>query len=567
MTIPVAYTLGLVVLLLARHVFLVLPGSGNPWLAAFGLLTMLVPAAMTHAATRVRSRRVGSLLLRMAPALLPSLYAVLLAPLGWLDMADTWSGGSPLALLGLLVLPLLAAELLRVFAEVRFIGHQEQLESTWPLLRPRIAFLAMFTLPWLVLAIAGELVEDRPLGVFLLGTNTGMTVGTLAFAVGVGVLLPLAFRYTMGLSRRLPEPVGTELRATAAALGFRGSTVFLLDSGLRSVNALMIGPLPWPRYLVLTDGLLAILDVQALRGVVAHEVGHAQAGHPALLLALFVVAPLLLSSVGQHFAPSADQLGWQIGGGAAALLFAWWALRRVSHRFEHEADVLSAIALGGADPCIRALTRVGEVVQGETAKATMLHPSERDRIEVLRRFAEEPEFRARFALRGLRLRRAILALMTIAFCVAGVGAYAAWPCERAAISFGSGRLRTAHEQALAVGSDVTAGQLEWWTQFREDLDAAYDIAGPVDASRDELRDRLAGEGWRRGVETLVARGGAAARPWMVLATEDRGRSPLRRCVRLYCEAAADSDIAMMEAVSSHLRGMDLPPELRNVFAQ
>ena len=39
------------------------------------------------------------------------------------------------------------------------------------------------------------------------------------------------------------------------------------------------------------------------------------------------------------------------------------ALRRVSHRFEHEADVLSAIALGGAEPCIRALQRVGQAVR------------------------------------------------------------------------------------------------------------------------------------------------------------------------------------------------------------
>ena len=47
-------------------------------------------------------------------------------------------------------------------------------------------------------------------------------------------------------------------------------------------------------------------------------------------------------------------------------------LRAVAHRFEHEADVLSAIALGGAEPCIRALVRVGQVVQQEPERASLL---------------------------------------------------------------------------------------------------------------------------------------------------------------------------------------------------
>lgn len=565
MTIPFAYTLGIVVLVLARYVFFVLPGSGNVLLAALGLCGMALPALLTMAAGRARTPRRSNVLSRLAPALLPSLYALLLAPCGWLDLADRWSGDSHLAWIAILLGPLALGEVARTVAEVRCVQANEKLESGWPLLRPRLAFLVMFTLPWVALALLGDLLRDTSLGVFLLSTNTGMTIGTLAFAVGIGVLLPLVFRFAMGLSRRLPEPCGTELRATAAALGFRGNAVLLLETGMRTVNALMIGPLPWPRYLVLTDGLVAILDVHALRGVVAHEVGHAQAGHPAMLLAVFVVSPLLLASAGQHVSPTSIDFVWKAAIAVAVCLLGWWTLRRVSHRFEHEADVLSAIALGGAEPCIRALTRVGEIVQGETATATTLHPSERDRVDLLRRFASEPEFRARFALRGIHLRRAIVALIVISLGTAAWGVVRAWPCERAFWLFGTGRLQEASMQARSVGSDLTEGQLERWTEFVQELDAACAIVGAVDADWDTLRDRLAEGGWQRGVAALVANGGAAARPWMVLATEDRSRSPLRQCVRIYCEAAAAADLARMDEVAAHLRGFDLPPELRKVF--
>ena len=144
--------------------------------------------------------------------------------------------------------------------------------------------------------------------------------------------------------------------------------------------------------------------------------------------------------------------------------------------------------------------------------------------------------------------------------------YRAWPYERAAHRFYNGDLAGARAQADVVGVDVPAGQWEWWQHFRQDLDAAQAIAG-AGGEWEQLQPRLAAEGWRRGIEVLVSDGPAAARPWMSLATEDEARSPLRRCVLLFCEAAVNADLEGMDAAAAQVRALGVPTELASVFAQ
>ena len=410
MSIPFSYAIGLAVVLLARELLSVLPGSGNAVVALFGMLLLAAPALFEWLSAK-RARRFGSgdrtarTAGRAAVASLPACYLIVLGPCGWLDVLDRWSGESELAAALLLLAPLFTAEIARLWVEVA-TAPDDDVVAVRIHARSRLAFVCVFTLPWFVLGIGADLLEShRTIYGFVVGTSAGLTICAIALIVSMGFALPLALRFLFGLRRDLPAHIADDVRRTAAALGFPGRAVLWLDSGMRHVNALLLGPLPWPRYLVLTDGLMAALDVGALRGVVAHEVGHAQAGHPALLLALFVVTPMLLFNVAQPFEPS------QIGVVGATITFAvagvaaWWLLRRVSHRFEHEADVLSALALGGAEPCISALQRVGQVVQQEPDRASMLHPSENARVALLRRFAADPEYRARFTLRGMRSRR------------------------------------------------------------------------------------------------------------------------------------------------------------------
>ncbi len=567
MNLPVAYLIGLCVALFAYVQELVLPGAGKPWLAAAGMLLLSLPALLVITAARCRQRagerdRTARWLQRAAVAALPTCYFVVAVPLGWLDVADRVAGDRATALAALSLGPLFVAEVARLIAESRAIAAHEGRAAV---LRSRLALTVVFTMPWLLLGVAADLLSGhRPTYAFVLGTSSGMTLGAIAFVLVVSAGLPLVFRVLFGMRRDLPAAIAADVRQTAAALGFPGRAVLWLDSGMRHVNALLLGPLPWPRYLVLTDGLMTALEPQSLRGVVAHEVGHAQAGHPALLLALFVVAPLLVANAAQQYEPERFDPLVAVAIAVPLLTVAAWLLRRVAYRFEHEADVLSAIALGGADPCIGALQRVGKVVQQDPERAGLLHPSERDRVLVLRRFAEDHEFRARFALRGLHLRRAIAAALVGAALVAGWSWYRTWPYEQALLHFHTGDFAAAQRQVELVGGEVPGNRWRWWTTFREELDAAIAIAGE-DGDWDEVRPRLASEGWAHGLAVLRSAGPTAARPWLALATVDADRSPLRRSLLRYCEAARDGDSERMEVILAHIESIGCPVEVRTAI--
>jgi hypothetical protein len=375
------------------------------------------------------------------------------------------------------------------------------------------------------------------------------------------------FRWLFAL-RPIAEPIGQELRQAAAALGFPGGRVLQLDSGYRTVNALMLGPLPWPRYVVLSDGLLSALgyDLNALKGVVAHEVGHAQAGHPGMLILLFLVAPLLLSNVAPWIDVESVDIVWLVLAGLIGLIFAWRLVRAVGHRFEHEADVLSAIALGGAESCIRALQRVGHVLQQDPDTASLLHPSERKRIALLQNFANDAAFRARFALRGLWLRRALVTLLLASAAVAGACWYQVAPVEEAKFLYQTGKLAEARACAERIGGAVPSGSWQTWQMFRDDLEAAVTLA-PAGGDWRDVQPRIAKEAWLRGTEVLVAQGPAAARSWIALAVGRGPQDPLRESVLLYCNAAQKNDLATMERLTAHVRSLGVPTELAPVFGR
>jgi hypothetical protein len=71
--VPIGYALGIVAMLLVRDLFLVLPNSGNPAIAAQGLLLMLLPAICAKARKRARTPKGRRVIERLAASSLPAL--------------------------------------------------------------------------------------------------------------------------------------------------------------------------------------------------------------------------------------------------------------------------------------------------------------------------------------------------------------------------------------------------------------------------------------------------------------------------------------------------------------
>jgi hypothetical protein len=366
-----------------------------------------------------------------------------------------------------------------------------------------------------------------------------------------------------------PELKFSSLRATASALGFRPHRVLMLPTGARAMNAMMVGPLPAGRFLCLTDGLLQTLDTRSLSGVVAHEIGHARMGHPAILLLLAVMLPLLLLAPLHLVDLDRVDVLLQVGLFAVAVTVVWAGVRALAHRFEHEADVASVRALG-AEPCSRALIVVSRLAlpvgRHWAGRLSSFHPDERQRLEVMRRYEQDPGFREWFDRRGRVLRGWVLAVAGVALLAAGWSWSAEWRYERVFVSFHSGDVVAAREHYAEVG-DVPERWREPWRRLGEMLAVANQLA-PDARDWPTARAAFDATGWRRGEQVLLTNGPAAARPWFSLANEANERpSPIELAIEVYCDAVAEGDFERRDRALAIVHRLGVPAGLEAAFTQ
>jgi Zn-dependent protease with chaperone function len=595
LALPTVLLLGFLVLFGSLTLNPPLPGSGSLASVLWTALLWPLPSLLVAIGLRrLHSRLCGGdrtglhprVWLRLSALATPAVIYLVAVPGGWFDMAWRWAGSSHLASIGLLALPLVVIEiprlLLAAVAQVWLDGDSVSgtlprelpgFLDLWPVLRLRLAWPLLMVMPCTVLGAALDLLQlDPEWHEFFVGTSIGATVGMLIMLIAFGILLPFWFRIAFGVESRLPEPIGPLLRKTAAALGFSPSRVYLLPTGGRAMNAMMVGPLPFGRMLCVTDGLLDALDDEPLTGVIAHEVGHASMGHPGILLALTGIAPLLLMAPTMAFDPaSADPL-WQALMVIFGVVCTWSIVRTLAHRFEHEADIASVRALG-AGPCSRALLAVtGAAIpmrHSWLGRLSSLHPEERLRCTTMLRYELEPEFRRQFDATGRRLRVAILVGLLVTTVLAMITWSLDWRFERVIWRLNSGDVVAAVKFDREIGADIPARWSKTWKVVREDLAAVVEIA-PNATSWGECGPRFAADGWRRGVEVLLAKGPAAARPWFALAAEGGEQAPdrvVRQLLLEFCRAADQADTERMAEVRRLVRRLGVPRGLEPVFVE
>jgi len=597
LALPLTFLVGLAVLFANRELLPPIAGSGRlDVLAAFGLLLATPSVLALVSLRRVRAElvtgRLGSVppraLLRLSAVATPLSLHLVLGPGGWSELASRWSGGSELADILLLLLPLFAAEVPRLVVATAADVHLEfahelvgsrridaamlpRLVETLPAVRGRLSWPLLLVMPCVLFGAAIDLLQlDRRLYTLFVATTPGATIGTLAFFLLAAALLPFWFRIAFGIERVVPEPAGSRLRQTAAILGFPPRRVMYLPTGMRAMNAMMVGPLPIGRFLCVTDGLVRMLDVDSLTGVVAHEVGHARKGHPLLLMTLAAVLPLLLPAPLRLLRLDALDPITQALFALAAVAILWTAVRAVAHRFEHEADAASVEALG-AGPCTRALMTVSRaampVTRGMLRRHFTLHPEERSRWEFMRRYEGEPAFRAAFEARG-RMLRATAALLLAVVASAATWAWTVeWPLEKAVWRFHAGDFVGASAAVAAVGEAVPEPWQQPWRRLEDELAVGLELA-PTAADWPTARAALSVSAWPRGVEVLLRSGPRDARPWFALAIEaDPALGLVRHAVLDYCEAAADHDPERMAAAGAIVRRLGVPAGLEAAFAE
>jgi STE24 endopeptidase len=115
----------------------------------------------------------------------------------------------------------------------------------------------------------------------------------VALLAGIFIGIPLVLRLLLGL-KPLPEgPLRDRLFATARRLKFRCNDILVWRTRNAMANAMVTGPLPLLRYVVLTDRLVQDMAPEEVEAVFGHEVGHVKHQHMLFYFG-FLVASLVV---------------------------------------------------------------------------------------------------------------------------------------------------------------------------------------------------------------------------------------------------------------------------------
>ncbi|HEY7310362.1 MAG TPA: M48 family metallopeptidase [Gemmataceae bacterium] len=128
----------------------------------------------------------------------------------------------------------------------------------------------------------------------------------IAAVLVVFAAMPWIVRLVLGLKPMPPGPLRDRLEASARRLRFRCSNILLWNTRNGMANAMVIGIVPWVRYVVFTDRLLEDFTPEEVEAVFGHEVGHIRHHHMlyyfSFLTASVIVLGWLVAEVGR---------GWQ----------------------------------------------------------------------------------------------------------------------------------------------------------------------------------------------------------------------------------------------------------------
>jgi Zn-dependent protease with chaperone function len=152
--------------------------------------------------------------------------------------------------------------------------------------------LALVFIPVLLLIAQKELIRLFPSA----WQNWQGAINAVGFVIlaCVFVGMPWLIRIMLGL-KPLPRGVLRDrLEASARRLGVRCSDILLWNTRSGMANAMVIGLVPWLRYVVFTDRLIEEFPEDEVEAVFGHEVGHVRHHHMLYYLIFLVLSMFVL---------------------------------------------------------------------------------------------------------------------------------------------------------------------------------------------------------------------------------------------------------------------------------
>jgi Zn-dependent protease with chaperone function len=149
-------------------------------------------------------------------------------------------------------------------------------------------------------------------------------------------------------------------------------------------NALLIGFLPFNRFVIFTDTIIRKLSNEEIASVFAHEIGHAKFNHLPIYLLVVCIYLSIVSTMeeisGSVFAVGPSNFAFSAG---LLIIFLLFIFSKLSHRFELQADWFARELTNDTDTFSRALVKIAHlngIPFRTTGIASLTHPSIEKRI-------------------------------------------------------------------------------------------------------------------------------------------------------------------------------------------
>jgi len=293
-----------------------------------------------------------------------ALYAVLLYGVGWSSVVRRVTGSGTALVPGgelLVLLPFLAGLILSwwCFYDAERAIHDsstragEAFWSRWAYLSYHIRTNLVLVFVWILLLIVPRTVARAFPEVDADGAEPWWHSASLLSAVAMLICMPWILRLALGLKPLPDNSTRQRLLGVAQRLRFRCSNILQWDTRGGVANAMVAGVCPWPRYVTLTDKLVAELTPEEVDAVFGHEVGHVKHYHMPYYAGFLLVSFSVLWLAAILIWPNLQSLHNLAAFPMVALLGAYIFLvfGFLSRRCERQADIYGcrAISCGRAD--------------------------------------------------------------------------------------------------------------------------------------------------------------------------------------------------------------------------
>lgn len=278
----------------------------------------------------------------------------------------------------------------------------------------QFGFYTALLLPWLFIALLLDALQWVPLPPFFASELGHLVLFGAVFALFLCLAPPIIVR--LWRCQSVPaSPLRDRLEAFCRSQNFRlGDFLLWPLHGGDHLSAAVLGILPRFRYILITRGLLHLLNEQELKAVVAHEMGHVKRLHALFYLSLFlayaaasyalhdmILLMILREKWALHWALSQDtfyrnlfSLLYSLPVLAVLVLYFRYLFGYFMRNCERQADLFALKTLGDPYPLVSSLQKIAFHSGHIENVPSWHHYSIRERVLMLLAAAENPELMA-----------------------------------------------------------------------------------------------------------------------------------------------------------------------------